>query len=177
MVPLGEVAVTPSLPRQALSLAGLGRRLTGAGSDLATIGSATVRLIASAGPGTTGLLRAGMTGTAVSEVSGATLRVRIASVRSRDVTFTPIGRVPPGLLGSNVQVDVVSRRVRSLTVPVAALNTSASGAVYVTAVTRSGRQPVVPVRLRLSAGGRRAVTANGKALNPGEQVVIGQQAR
>ena len=194
-VPLGEVVFVPTLPGQALSVAGIGQTLVpaattgssgGAGSSavsksndstLAMIGSAAVTLTASASPSTVRLLRVGMAGTAISDVSGNSLRVRVSSARSGKVMFAPVGHVPPVFVGQNVQVNLVSKRVRSLIVPVAALNTSASGSVYLTVVSPSGRQHTVTVRLRLSAGGRQAVTPVHGALRPGEQVVIGQQAR
>jgi hypothetical protein len=187
VVPLGEVTFMRQLPAQVLSVAQLGSTVAsgGAGSSgqsgskspsgLAVIGSAAVRLSASAGQAITGQLRPGMKATATSDTSGATLEVKISQIAPGRVVFVPAGRIPAGMVGQNVQVVVVTRQVKSFIVPVAALSTNGAGQVYVTVTGGSGGEQVVLVRLGLQSGGRQAVSPVHGALRAGDQVVIGEQ--
>ena len=174
-VPLGEVAFMKRLPAQVLSVARLGDTVGQGG--LAVIGSGVVKLTAPGSQAETGQLRRGMTATATSDTSGATLHVQVSQVTSGHVVFVPAGQVPSGMVGQNVQVVVATGRVKAFIVPVAALSTSGSGQVYVTVAGRSGHQRVVWVRLGLQSGGQQAVSPLRGALRAGDQVVIGEQAR
>lgn len=185
-VPLGEVAFVPDLPGQVLSAAPLGSTVSeqvsgssagkSAGSGLAVIGAARVRITATASALDIRQLRRGMRATAISDTSGTQVPAKIASLSGESITLVPLARVPGGLVGQSVELTIVTRRVKSFVVPVAALDTNGSGLVYVTVVESSGRERVVWVRVGLSSGGRQAVVPTKGTLSTGDQVVIGRQA-
>ncbi|MFF9485906.1 peptidoglycan-binding protein [Streptomyces sp. NPDC014676] len=88
--------------------------------------------------------------------------------------------VPAGTLAENaaesakVTIEVGSSEGEVLTVPLAALHTSADGKARVE-VVRGGEAVDVPVEAGLSADGQVEVTpSSGAALNPGDQVVVGR---
>ncbi|MGW4020716.1 peptidoglycan-binding protein [Streptomyces sp. NPDC005009] len=88
--------------------------------------------------------------------------------------------VPAGTLAKNaaesakVTIEVGSSEGKVLTVPVAALHTSADGKARVQ-VVRGGEEVDVPVEAGLSADGQVEVTpSSGAALAPGDQVVVGR---
>ncbi|MFI2377134.1 peptidoglycan-binding protein [Streptomyces sp. NPDC018964] len=88
--------------------------------------------------------------------------------------------VPAGTLAENaaesakVTIEVGSSEGEVLTVPLAALHTSAGGKARVE-VVRGGETVDVAVETGLSADGRVEVTpASGAALAPGDQVVVGR---
>jgi HlyD family secretion protein len=188
-VPLGEVVFVPRLPARVLSHASLGSTVgqggaigapatTGASRShaaqvLAVIGSSQVTLTATAGQSDASQLRSGMRGTAISDLSSTRLRVRLRAANAQRLTFRPLGRVPTGLLGQSVEIDVVANRVRSLIVPISAVSTDPTGRTYLTLVGAGQRLRTVYVRLGYSTGGRQAVTAHG--LRSGEPVLIGRQ--
>jgi HlyD family secretion protein len=188
-VPLGEVVFVPRLPARVLSHASLGSTVgqggaTGAAATtggspshaaptLAVIGSSQVTLTASAGQSDASQLRSGMRGTAISDLSSTRLRVRLRAADAHELTFLPLRRVPTGLLGQSVEIDVVANRVRSLIVPISAISTDPTGRTYLTVVGARQLLRAVYVRLGYSTGGRQAVTAHG--LRPGEPVLIGRQ--
>jgi peptidoglycan hydrolase-like protein with peptidoglycan-binding domain len=190
IVPLGAVSIVPHLPATVLSVAALGSTLgqstsggaggpqchTGSPDALARIGSARVVLTAAPSQGL-GQLRRGMTGTATSEITGTSLRVRVLSVGRRTVVFRPVGQVPLNLIGQNVEVNLVARRVRSFVVPVSAVSTSGSGRTYITVIRRSGAQRTVWVTLGLATNGQQAISAVNGRVRAGEEAVIGRQAR
>jgi hypothetical protein len=118
-----------------------------------------------------------MTGTATSEITGTSLRVRVLSVGRRTVVFRPVGQVPLNLIGQNVEVNLVARRVRSFVVPVSAVSTSGSGRTYITVIRRSGAQRTVWVTLGLATNGQQAISAVNGRVRAGEEAVIGRQAR
>jgi HlyD family secretion protein len=188
-VPLGEVVFVPRLPARVLSHASLGSTVgqggatgaavtTGASSShaapaLAVIGSSQVTLTATGGQSDASQLRSGMRGTAISDLSSTRLRVRLRATDAHKLTFLPLGRVPTGLLGQSVEIDVLANRVRSLIVPISAVSTDPTGRTYLTVVGARQRLRTVYVRLGYSTGGRQAVTAHG--LRSGEPVLIGRQ--
>lgn len=173
-VPLGEVAFVPALPARVMSVVRPGM-VDSKGTPLAEIGSDRVRLTAPVGPAQVGQLRAGMMAKAFSDVSGQSFRVRISSVGSSRVEFMPAGHLPKGLVGQNVEVTVVTSRVRTFIVPVAAVSTALSGQTYLQVEVGSGGQLArVAVRLGLASGGEQAVSpTRAGALRTGQQVVIG----
>jgi hypothetical protein len=88
--------------------------------------------------------------------------------------------VPAGTLAekaaesAKVTIEVGSSEGKVLTVPVAALHTSADGKARVR-VVRGGEEVDVPVEAGLSAGGQVEVTPSpGAALHSGDQVVVGR---
>ncbi|CAL9665707.1 hypothetical protein SUDANB15_07188 [Streptomyces sp. enrichment culture] len=88
--------------------------------------------------------------------------------------------VPTGTLAENaaesakVTIEVGSSEGEVLTVPLAALHTSAGGKARVQ-VVRGGEVADVAVEAGLSADGRVEVTpSSGAALKPGDQVVVGR---
>jgi hypothetical protein len=188
-VPLGEVVFVPRLPARVLSHASLGSTVsqggaTGGGATtagshshaapaLAVIGSNQVTLTATGGQDDASQLRAGMRGTAISDLSSTRLRVRLRAADAQKLTFLPLGRVPTGLLGQSVEIDVLANRVRSLIVPISAVSTDPTGRTYLTVVGAAQRLRTVYVHLGYSTGGRQAVAARGLA--SGEPVLIGRQ--
>jgi len=120
------------------------------------------------------LLRPGMKGTAFSDVSGVRFATRIRSVRGSQLVLVPIGRVPAGVVGQNVQVTITASRVRSFIVPVAAISTAGSGRTFVTLSVGGGQTRAVLIRLSVSSGGLQAVTPVRRGgLRPGDLVVLG----
>ncbi|WP_234328071.1 peptidoglycan-binding protein [Streptomyces sp. NRRL S-37] len=88
--------------------------------------------------------------------------------------------VPAGTLAKNadesakVTIEVGSSKGEVLTVPLAALHTSAGGKARVE-VVRGGEVVDVPVEAGISADGQVEVTpSSGAALKPGDQVVVGR---
>ncbi|HEX6520911.1 MAG TPA: peptidoglycan-binding protein [Streptosporangiaceae bacterium] len=91
------------------------------------------------------------------------------------VNVTPASPLPSALNGANVLVTVETGQTEGpvLTVPVAALVTTASGQSEVTVVGPGGKQTTVPVTPGMSANGYVQVTprVNG-ALKAGDNVVV-----
>ena len=184
-IPMGEVVFVPHLPARVLSVDKLGSTVgsgnsgnsRGSGnssSSAVQLGSGKVTLSGFASPIDTRLLRPGMTGTAISDLSGSRFGVRVSSVTGPRVLFLPTGRLPSNVIGQNVQVSITASRVRSLIVPVAAVSTAGSGQPYVTVDRGGGHTASVPVRLGISSGGLQAVTpVHPGALRPGNLVVLG----
>ncbi len=173
-VPLGEVLFVPHLPVRIASADHLGE-VVGSGKAVVTLRSGRATLAGFAGSAQTSLLRAGMRATAISDISGRSFGVRITAVHSPQVLFVPVGRLPAGMAGQNVEVSVTTSQVRSFIVPVAAVSTAGNGQTYVTVATGKGNQTrQVPVRLDLVSGGEQAVTPlRPGSLRPGELVVLG----
>jgi HlyD family secretion protein len=191
-IPMGEVVFVPHLPARVLTVAKLGSTVGSSSSSnsgnprgpgnsssaAVQLGSGKVTLSGYASPIDTRLLRPGMTGTAISDLSGSRFAVRVSSVRGPRVLFVPVGKVPSNVIGQNVQVSITASRVRSLIVPVAAVSTAASGQPYVTVDRGGGHTAAVPVRLGISSGGLQAVTpVHSGALRPGNLVVLGIGSR
>jgi hypothetical protein len=91
------------------------------------------------------------------------------------VSVTPASALPAALNGENVLVTVETGQTEGpvLTVPVAAIVTTASGQSSVTAVASSGKQTKVPVTPGLSANGYVQVTpVTAGALAAGDTVVV-----
>ncbi|WP_330349078.1 peptidoglycan-binding protein [Streptomyces sp. NBC_00582] len=86
----------------------------------------------------------------------------------------PAGKLAKNAGGSaKVTIKVGSSAGKALTVPIAALHTSADGQATVQ-VRRGGTVVDVSVKAGLSAEGQVEVTPSGAALKAGDQVVIGQ---
>jgi uncharacterized protein YwbE len=91
------------------------------------------------------------------------------------VTVTPSAPLPAALNGENVLVTVETGQTEGavLTVPVAAIVTTASGPSFVTVVAAGGKQAKVPVTPGLSANGYVQVTpVTAGALAAGDTVVV-----
>jgi HlyD family secretion protein len=91
------------------------------------------------------------------------------------VTVTPSAPLPAALNGENVLVTVETGQTEGpvLTVPVAAIVTTASGQSSVTVVAAGGKQTKVPVTPGLSANGYVQVTpVTAGALAAGDTVVV-----
>ncbi len=189
-IPMGEVVFVAHLPARVLSVAKLGATVgsgSGSGSGpgigpgqgksssaAVQLGSGKVSLTGFAPITQARLLRPGMKGTAFSDVSGVRFATRISSVRGSQLVLVPIGRVPGGVVGQNVQVTITASRVRSFIVPVAAISTAGSGRTFVTLSVGGGQTRAVLVRLSVSSGGLQAVTpVRQGGLRPGDLVVLG----
>jgi peptidoglycan hydrolase-like protein with peptidoglycan-binding domain len=176
-VPLGEVMFLPRLPTQVRSIDQLGTNV-GSRKPVAQLGSGKVTLTGYIAPAQASQLQAGMRATAISDLSGRRFPVRVSSINGQRVVFVPVGKLPSGMTGQNVQVTLTASQVKSLIVPVAAVSTSGAGQTYVTVTTPGSSQTSqVPVRLGLSVGGEQAVTpVRPGSLRPGELVVLGISA-
>jgi hypothetical protein len=133
-----------------------------AGSGSAGSGSAGS---GSAGPGSAGTSGAGSSGGAASP--GATAFIPL--------TVQPSKPLAAALNGENVLVTVETGRTEGpvLTVPVAAIVTTASGTSYVTVAGAHGKQTQVPVTPGISENGYVQVTpARGGKLAAGDRVVV-----
>jgi HlyD family secretion protein len=181
-IPMGEVVFVPHLPARVLSVDKLGStvgsgnsgRRGNSGSSAVQLGSGKVTMSGYASIVDTRLLKPGMTGTAISDVSGSRFGIRVSAVKGPRVTFVPTGKLPSNVVGQNVQVSITASRVRSLIVPVAAVSTAGSGQPYVTVARGHGRTATVSVRLGISSGGLQALAPlHPGALRPGDLVVLG----
>jgi HlyD family secretion protein len=189
-IPMGEVVFVAHLPARILSVDKLGAtvgsssgsgsgpgpgRSSGKSSSAAVqLGSGKVTLTGFAPGPQARLLRPGMAGTAISDVSGQRFGVRISSVSGPRVGLVPVGRVPGSAVGQNVEVTLTASRVRSFIVPVAAVGTSGSGQTYLTLSVGGGQTRAVPIRLGVSSGGLQAVSpVRPGGLRAGELVVLG----
>jgi len=88
---------------------------------------------------------------------------------------TPSKPLPAALNGENVLVTVETGRTEGpvLTVPVAAIVTTASGTSYVTVARADGKQTQVPVTPGISENGYVQVTpVRGGKLAVGDSVVV-----
>lgn len=188
LVPRGEIVFVPALPARVVSLS-VDLGVTASQSvPLAQVGSGNVMLTGTVGQAGKGQLRPGMTATASSDLTGASVTVRVASVSDAPsqtasaasgpvypVTFIPAGTVPDGMIGQNVAVTVITATsaTRQLIVPVAAIATNAAGNTFVTVVKADGGERVVVVRLGLAANGQQVIFPAGVDLKAGERVLIG----
>ncbi|MFD9036460.1 hypothetical protein ACFVZW_35795 [Streptomyces sp. NPDC059567] len=114
-------------------------------------------------------------------LGGATLQSsyeRVSTGSPRHAFFGVTGAVPDTGLGSPVKVEAVRRSSSpdSLIVPVSALWTDPAGLVSVT-VVQGDRRRHVPVDVRLTVGGRAAVTGADPALAKGAQLLVGYAYR
>lgn len=186
-VPLGQMDLVPSLPATVASVAQLGQVL-GSGKPFAQLSSGRLSLTAKTDPNTASLLRVGMVGEAVSDVSGKSVAVRVKSVGRPQpspspgagpqaaVVFTPV--VPAraeSLVGQNLAVHVrTGSGTPKWVVPAAALVTDAAGRSSLTVLV-DGRQRRVPVRAGALLQGAQVVypyPGRGR-LHRNEPVVIG----
>ncbi len=157
-----------------------GIRATGAvaglGPATAIVPTGTVVDIGSGAGAATSAASAGSTGSTGSSGSGGS----DDSGGSGAATFIPLVVRPSAPLaaalnGENVLVTVQTGQTEGpvLTVPVAAIVTSASGTSYVTVVGAHGRQTDVPVTPGISENGYVQVTpAKSGALTTGDRVVV-----
>jgi len=120
-----------------------------------------------AGTVSTGSASPGSSGSGGSGGSGATAFIPLA--------VRPSAPLPAALNGENVLVTVQTGQTegRVLTVPVAAIVTTASGTSYVTVVSPHGKQTDVPVTPGLSENGYvQATPVHSAALAAGDRVVV-----
>ena len=133
-------------------------------------GSTSVGSAGSTGAGSTG---SGSTGTSGSSNSGSATNP--GGTPFIPLTVDPSKPLPAILNGENVLVTVETGRTEGpvLTVPVAAIVTTGSGASYVTVVGADGKQAEVPVTPGISENGYVQVTpATGHNLAAGDSVVV-----
>lgn len=183
-VPMGEVWYVPSLPARVASIkAGVG---SGASGTVLTLAKGGLMLTASLDPVNGPLVKPGMTAS-VWPQGDSSLQARAARVTAVShaavnsssgigypVTLNGVASLPWSWAGQNV---IVSIRVSStggpvLTVPQAAIYSTADGATHVLAYY-GGREKVVPVSVGASVGGLVQVSAPPGVLRPGEDVVLG----
>jgi len=118
---------------------------------------------------------AGADGSSGNSGSGASSGAGSSGTLFVPVTVDPTTPLPAALNGENVLVTVLTGQTEGpvLTVPVAAIVTTASGQSTVTVVGVGGRQTTVPVTPGMSENGNVQVTpATAGALTVGENVVV-----
>jgi peptidoglycan hydrolase-like protein with peptidoglycan-binding domain len=149
--------------------------VTGLGTATVTVPAGTVVDIGSGAPSASSA-SSSSSGSAASSSSSSSS----GSSGSGTTTFIPMAVRPSGPLasalnGENVLVTVVTGQTEGpvLTVPVAAIVTSASGTSYVTVVGAHGIQKDVPVTPGISENGRVQVApVHSGALAAGDRVVV-----
>jgi multidrug efflux pump subunit AcrA (membrane-fusion protein) len=149
--------------------------VTGLGTATVTVPAGTVVDIGSGAPSASSA-SSSSSGSAASSSSSSSS----GSSGSGTTTFIPMAVRPSGPLasalnGENVLVTVVTGQTEGpvLTVPVAAIVTSASGTSYVTVVGAHGIQTDVPVTPGISENGHVQVTpVHSGALAAGDRVVV-----
>lgn len=191
-VPLGEIVFVPSLPAQVTTLnATVGADAAG---DLLAVTSgplvvrgranavdaarlavgARARLLMASGgdaEGTVAVLAATPTAPGSAQAAGPP-----AGPPTVDVTITPDTPLPAGLRGQPVRavVTLATSPGQGLTVPVAAISTSASGTTSVTVVSEGGSRRLVPVTTGFTGEGYvQVVPQEASALRNGDQVLVG----
>jgi peptidoglycan hydrolase-like protein with peptidoglycan-binding domain len=194
LAPRGSLALTGELPPAYAGQVKPGLKVTiydevtgihatgivaGVGTATTTVPTGTVVDIGG-GPGSAGSAGSAGSGSAGSGSAGSGPAGSAGSGSSGATTFIPLV-VRPGaplaavLNGENVLVTVQTGQTEGavLTVPVAAIVTSASGTSYVTVAGARGRQTDVPVTPGISENGYVQVTpARSGALAAGDRVVV-----
>jgi peptidoglycan hydrolase-like protein with peptidoglycan-binding domain len=141
-------------------------------------GSSSAAAAGSAGSGSTS---SGSTGSGSSGAAGAGGSSNSGGAANPEgtpfipLTVTPSKPLPAALNGENVLVTVATGRTEGpvLTVPVAAIVTTASGTSYVTVARTNGKQTQVPVTPGISENGYVQVTpVRGGKLAVGDSVVV-----
>jgi len=184
LAPRGSLALTGELPpayagqiKSGLAVS-IFDEVTGihATGTVANLGTATVNVPT----GTVVDIGSGAASAASSASGSSSSSSSSSSGNSGATTFIPLAVHPSSPLaaalnGENVLVTVDTGQTEGpvLTVPVAAIVTSASGTSYVTAVTAHGQQTNVPVTPGISENGYVQVTpARAGALAAGDRVVV-----
>lgn len=181
-VPLGEIQFVPRLPATVASVPSLGSKL--ASSTFVRLSSGQLTMSTETNKNTASLLRKGLLGYAISDLSGQKIRVRLTSVGrvtssasgtpEAKLIFAPV--VPSAaatLVGQNLAVHLRSGSSRSeWVVPVSALVTTAAGSSSVTVLV-DGRERLVRVGVGAVTGGSQVIYPRKVKLHVGEQVVVG----
>jgi uncharacterized protein YwbE len=185
----GELALTGELPPAYASQLKTGLKVkvqdqaTGlsATGTVAAVGTATqtlptgttVNIGGSGSPGSSG--SSGSSGNSGSSGQSAGSGGSSGSSLFVPVTVRPSAPLPAALNGQNVLVTVLTGQTEGavLTVPVAAIVTTAAGDSFVTVVAAGGRQTRVPVTPGMSDNGYVQVTAvSAGTLTAGDNVVV-----
>lgn len=184
-VPLGEIAFVPDLPRTLVRLpVHLGEQLDASKSGpVAELASRGMILTGSVDANTGSLVQVGARGRAVSDLSGRSVPVRVAHIKTVGagqpdrIVLEPTGTAAASFVGQNVAVHLAIGRGsgRQWVVPVAAVVTDANGHSFVVAVKRNHQQRIA-VRPGLSYLGHEIVHPVTGGLYSGEQVVVGSSA-
>jgi peptidoglycan hydrolase-like protein with peptidoglycan-binding domain len=187
LAPLGSLALTGELPPAYASQVKPGLKVTiydevtgiRTTGTVASLGTATVSVptgtVVDVGGGAGSAGSSGSAGSASTASSGSG-----SSAGSNTTTFIPLAVAPSAPLaaalnGENVLVTVQTGQTEGpvLTVPVAAIVTSASGTSYVTVVGAHGKQSEVPVTPGISENGYVQVTPDrAGTLAAGDHVVV-----
>ncbi|MGC4112929.1 MAG: peptidoglycan-binding protein [Nocardioides sp.] len=180
VLPMGEVAFVPTLPRR---LDRLPAHLGGLLPDKPVQLSGTrLELRVDLTTADRRLVHAGMRAV-VSLPGGRQVNGHLGPVRrtraggDTTVAFSSLDAASQRTLaGADVKVTVPleSSKGKVLQVPLAALSTDARGVVRVEKLERDGSTTAVTVHVGLSAGGYAEVRAAGGRLSPGDQVVVGR---
>jgi hypothetical protein len=188
IVPMSEAWFVPRLPAEVMTVPAQ----VGAVSptSLLTIAQGALQLTGQLDPSEGSLVKAGMSVSVYSDVTGYTGAGTISSVGTGIVqasggnaSYVPVGvqpdaSWPASLNGQNVQITItaVTTGRPVLAVPVAAVSYNASGQAEVILSGPGGARRRVFVRAGLSAGGYVEVSASSAPglLRPGALVVVGQ---
>jgi hypothetical protein len=187
-VPLGEILFVPSLPRRVtMSSLRIGRTAP-TSKPVVRLGSGNAVIRGEVDANAQALIRRGDRGSIVSDISGKRIGVSVLSVVPSSaspsdgqsasgatyvVTLAGTASIS-GLVGQNVHASVRTAKMRhsSWIVPVTAVTTSASGASFVTVVTRHGQRRVT-VEPGLVSAGREAIEVVAGTLTTHDRVVTG----
>jgi hypothetical protein len=188
IVPMSEAWFVPTLPAEVMTVPAQ----VGAVSptSLLTIAQGALQLTGQLDPSEGSLVKASMSVSVYSDVTGYTGTGTISSVGTGivqgsdgnasylPVVVRPDASWPASLNGQNVQITIteVTTGGPVLAVPVAAVSYDASGQAEVIVSGPGGAQRRVLVRAGLSAGGYVEVSAAStpSLLRPGALVVVGQ---
>ncbi|WP_196279427.1 peptidoglycan-binding protein [Catellatospora vulcania] len=186
MVPLGEVVFLPAFPATVAKLtAKVGDQVT---APLITFATGALSVTAELQPDQATLLKVGMQVGIISESLGkdaeglVTLVGDLTSPEGQGgAAFIPVIVTPSSPLTNQwnnleVRLTITSAQTSGevLVVPLSAVSAAADGKTTVTVVSAGGGQTRVEVRPGVSGDGFVEVVPIGGALNPGDQVVVGQ---
>jgi peptidoglycan hydrolase-like protein with peptidoglycan-binding domain len=186
MVPLAEIMFVPRFPARVVKVAGpVGQEASG---SLVTLSMGDPAIAGQLPPSDAGLVKPGMRVTISDQATGLTRRGSVESVGRRTKTtgsisggvylpmkIVPDQRLPTSMIGHDVSVTITAAHSAGpvLAVPEAAVFARADGRLYVTVVSK-GTDIQVPVRVGETGNGMVGIRpAGGRALAPGDRVVVG----
>lgn len=186
MVPLAEIMFVPRFPARVVKVAGpVGQEASG---SLVTLSMGDPAIAGQLPPSDAGLVKPGMTVTISDQATGLTRRGSVEWVGKRTKTTGSISggvylpmRIVPGqplpasMIGHDVSLTITAAHSAGpvLAVPEAAVFARADGRLYVSLV-RKGTDIQVPVRVGETGNGMVGIRpAGGRALAPGDRVVVG----
>lgn len=187
MVPLAEIMFVPRFPARVVKVAGpVGQEASG---SLVTLSLGNSAIAGQLSPSDAALVKAGMAVTITDTATGLSRRGHIRSVGRRTQTkgsisggvYVPM-KVHPrrplhmSLIGQDVSLTITAAHSARplLAVPEAAVFARADGRLYVTKVTGTRSDVLVPIRVDATGNGMVGITPiDGGTLTTGDKVVTG----